>query len=161
MNATKSQPGMKWDTVLAGVEHLKPLAGLLDAYRVSCGLPTNLPAAEHFLFERLINHESFIYLAWHEETRTAAGFVQLYPGFSSLLLQPVWTMSNVYVQPEFRRQGVARHVVQAALAMVRERGDWGVELGVQPDQQAAQAFCQALGFEPDERFLRYIKPLSH
>lgn len=145
--------------MLAEVAHLKPLSELFDAYRVVCGHSANRPAAEHFLFERLINHESVIYLAWDENRGRAAGFLMLYPGFSSLEMQPVWFMNDLFVHPDYQRKGIARALVQEALSLVRERGDWGLVIMVAPGQEAARELCDRMGFHRDDRFSHYVAPI--
>ena len=43
-----------------------------------------------------------------------AGFVLLYPGFDSVELGSVWTLHDLYVKPETRRQGIGRLLMNKA-----------------------------------------------
>lgn len=140
---------------LGEVQDLDALAILFDQYRTACGQSPDWPAARHFLFERIINHESVIYLAEDTQKKQVVGFLQLYMTFSSLAMQPVWRLSDLYVHPDARRQGLARALVHKAINLVRERGDKGLILELGPDHQAAQALFKGLGFQPDSQTTRY------
>jgi ribosomal protein S18 acetylase RimI-like enzyme len=142
--------------VLGEVDHLPMLADLMDQYRQFYGQPSNRPAAEQFLFERLINHESVIYLALDTESNQAAGFMQLYPTFSSVSLQPVWILNDLFVMPNYRRCGIARALIQQAVELVQTRGDKGLTLETAPDNRSAQALYEAMGFQQDTSSLHYI-----
>jgi len=141
--------------VLGEVEHLGALADLMDQYRQFYGQPSNRPAAEQFLFERMINHESVIYLAQDASSAQVIGFLQLYPSFSSVSLMPVWILNDLYVSPAARRQGVARALIRAAIGLVHERGDKGLTLETMPDNLSAQALYESLGFQRDAHSLYY------
>lgn len=148
------------EIVPAGVEHLAALSGLMDAYRQFYGQPGNRPAAEQFLFERLINHESVIFMALDATSQNAAGFVQLYPTFSSVSLQPVWILNDLFVMPDYRRQGIGRALVQQAIDLVRARGDKGLTLQTAPDNVSAQLLYQSLGFQQDTEYLTFVNWFS-
>ncbi len=140
---------------LAGVPNLDEAAALFDAYRVARGEVSNLPVARHFLFERMINHESLIYLAHDSKTQQAIGFLQLYPGFSSLAMQAQWLLSDLYVVPEVRRQGIARLLVQEAMSLVRERQDWGFILDLPSNNEPAKKLFESLHFIIDPASNRF------
>lgn len=59
----------------------------------------------------------------------------------------VATISEFYVLPEFRRQGVGSGAVEAILADHRERGTYEVEAGILRDNFLARAFWARMGFE--------------
>lgn len=52
----------------------------------------------------------------------------------------------VTVRPEVRRQGIGRSLVDAGLAIERERGRPNLLIGVLPGDDAGQAFLRATGF---------------
>jgi ribosomal protein S18 acetylase RimI-like enzyme len=141
--------------LLGTVEHLPMLGELLDQYRVFYGQPSDRPAAEHFLFERLINHESLIYLALDQSKEQAAGFIQLYPTFSSVSLMPEWLLSDLYVHPAYRRQGIATALLGEAMQMVKQREDKGLRLEMLPENIPAQKLYESLGFVKNTQWLQY------
>lgn len=142
--------------MIADVEHLDAAAELFDQYRQFYKQASNLPAARHFLFERTINKESIIYLAWDEETKSAVGFLQLYPGFSSVTMEPLWILNDLYVLSTHRQKGVARKLIQAAMSLVQNREDKGLSLSTATDNVSAQRLYEALGFERDQEFWHYF-----
>jgi ribosomal protein S18 acetylase RimI-like enzyme len=144
------------EIVLAEVEHLDAVAMLLDRYRMFRGQVSNLPAVRHFLFERMLNHESVIFLAQDKISGQAFGFLQLFPTFSSLALDAVWILSELFVMPEVRGQGVASKLTLEAIDLVRKRQDRGLLLEIPPDNQEARELFESLGFAPDEAALHYV-----
>lgn len=57
-----------------------------------------------------------------------------------------WIISNVAVLPAFRRQGIARAMVEAAVQHARVRGGGRVLLQVRTDNDGAKALYEQLGF---------------
>ena len=78
---------------------------LFDAYRVFYKQPSNPEAAKNFLAHRLSNNESVIFLAFSNEK--AVGFTQLYPTFSSVSLERMFVLNDLFVLPDYRKNGVA------------------------------------------------------
>jgi len=67
-------------------------------------------------------------------------------------------ISDVYVAPELRRQGVARRMMQRAEAWLREQGAASVDLNVAAVNDGAIAFYRRLGYETQR--LNMKKPLG-
>ncbi|WP_328470081.1 GNAT family N-acetyltransferase [Actinoplanes sp. NBC_00393] len=126
-------------------------AGYLDFYQ----RPAPQERVLAFLRERLDRGESVLLLA-----RTAggepAGFVNVYPTFSSLSMAPVWTLNDLFVASTARRTGAGRALVRACVAEARAAGAVGVQLQTAPDNHAAQALYRAEGFEPDTFAAYYL-----
>lgn len=148
------------EIILAEVDHLADLAELMDQYRLFYGQASNRPAAEQFLFERIINHDSVIYLARDVKTRQAVGFVQLYPSFSSVSLQPVWILNDLYVLTDYRRLGIGRALIQQAVNLARARGDKGLTLQTMPENLPAQALYKSMGFVEDTKSIYFVNWFS-
>src|SRR5208283_2086625 len=88
------------------------VAPLFDAYRQFYGKPPDLEAARRFLFARLSKDESVLFIA-RLEGKTA-GFVNLYPVFSSINLTRQWILNDLFVAPEARKLGVGRALTERA-----------------------------------------------
>ncbi len=58
----------------------------------------------------------------------------------------VWSITNVAVHPAYRRRGIARTLMVAALDAVRQRGGGPVTLEVRADNAAAYSLYQSMGF---------------
>lgn len=143
--------------IRADLEHLDRLAPLFDAYRVFYEQPSDPAAARAYLWERLRNLESVIFLALERDQ--ALGFTQLYPSFSSVSLEPVWIVYDLYVVPQARRQGVGRALMERARTFARESGAKALLLETAVDNLAAQALYESLGYVRDTGFYHYELPL--
>ncbi len=80
------------------------LAPLFDAYRQFYRRPSDLELARQFLFARLRNDQSIVFLAVRQDD-SAVGFAQLFPSVSSASVARIIILNDLYVQPDVRRQG--------------------------------------------------------
>jgi ribosomal protein S18 acetylase RimI-like enzyme len=131
----------------AGPADLDSLAGLFDAYRQFYGQPSDLARARQWLRERLRFGESVVLVARRDGA--LAGFVQLYPMFSSVRTAKTWVLNDLYVDAGARRQGVARTLLDAAAAFARADGAAGIALETAHDNAAARALYRAAGWRED------------
>ena len=132
--------------VKAHIEHLELIVPLFDAYRVFYRKPSNKKAAKQFLFERLKNKESIIFLALVDNE--AVGFTQLYPSFSSVSMQPIYILNDLYVSTTYRKQGVGVALLNKAKQLCKEQNYIG--LGLQTETtNSAQHLYESLGWEKD------------
>lgn len=133
------------------------VAPLFDAYRQFYGAEPNLPAACSFLAERLARNESIVLLASLEPNEgsdsAVAGFVQLYPSFSSLALGRSIVLNDLFVAAAYRRRGVARRLIREAVAYAQRVGAVRIELTTQRTNQHALWLYQTHGFLPDTEFV--------
>ena len=90
----------------AGPADLDALALLFDAYRQFYGQPSDVPRARDWLRSRLRVGESVVLLA--KRDGAIAGFVQLYPMFSSVRTAKTWILNDLYVDAGARRAPPAR-----------------------------------------------------
>ena len=132
----------------AGPADLDALAALFDAYRQFYGQPSDLTRARQWLRERLRFGESVVLVA--KRGGAAAGFVQLYPMFSSVRTAKTWILNDLYVDAGSRRGGVARSLLDAAASFAREDGAAGVSLETTLDNAAARALYRAVGWNEDQ-----------
>jgi len=145
----------------ASASDLELIIPLFDMYRTFYGQPSAPDAARQFLGERLRRDESFIFLAL--VASRPAGFVQLYPTFSSVTMKRDWVLNDLFVHPDHRRRGVGRALMLAAEEFARThsvgvpQGVKGIELVTENINAAAQSLYQSLGWFRDEKFLTYKK----
>lgn len=71
-----------------------------------------------------------------------------------------WMIANVAVYPEFRRRGIARQLMQAALAYIAPRGRFAV-LQVDAPNTAARHLYETLGFRTQRIFTRWRRAAYH
>jgi len=120
------------------------VAILFDAYRVFYKQSSNLQAAFDFLEQRVDKNESTIFVATIQGE--AVGFVQLYPVFSSVSLQPAWLLNDLYVAEHARRQGVAEALLQQAKQFAIETKAAFVLLQTSEDNYKAQSVYEKNGW---------------
>lgn len=134
------------------------IAPLFDAYRQFYQAPSDIEASHQFIFERLTNHESVIFLA--VEGEGALGFVQLYPLFASVALQSLWLLNDLFVDPAVRKRGVAEALMKHAEQFAYEMGSRGLFLRTARDNYPAQQLYEKCGWVRDEKFYRYDRILQ-
>jgi GNAT superfamily N-acetyltransferase len=134
------------------------LAVLFDEYRRFYGRPSEPEAAGRFLRRRLERGESVILIA--DLAGRPAGFAQLYPSFDSIELDKILILHDLFVEPDARRRGVARGLLEAVRQYGETVGACGVGLATAIDNYGAQALYEQLGYVRDERFLHYFLTLS-
>ena len=92
------------NVTLADSSSIPKLANLFNQYRIFYGEKTDLKAATDFLKSRFKNEDSVILIA-HKNSQMG-GFIQLYPSFSSVGMQKIWILNDLFVDTDFRRQNV-------------------------------------------------------
>lgn len=137
----------------ADLSDLESLAELFDMYRQFYEQVSHLEAARLFLRERLIRGESVIFTSEHQDR--PVGFAQLYPSFSSVSMQRLWILNDLFVHPDHRGQGAARSLLHACCEFARESGAKGLSLRTAKDNSAAQKLYEASGWKLDSKFLTY------
>ena len=142
---------------VADLDALVPLfAGYLQFYQV----PRSATEIHAFLLERLQRGDAQLFIA-RDEHGMAQGFTQLYPLQSSLALAPAWLLSDLFVLPSARRQGVGEALMNAARAYAEASGACGLQLETAKTNLAGQALYERLGYVRDELYLTYWLSLAN
>lgn len=143
----------------AGPDDLELLAPLFERYRFFYTRREDAQASRAFIGERLQRGDSAVWLA-RLDGRDGAGFVQLYPTFSSVRAARVWVLNDLYVEADARRRGVARALLDAAAGFARADGAVRLELETDHDNRQAQALYDEAGWQRYDGTQRYHLPLS-
>ncbi len=130
------------------------VAPLFDAYRQFYGLAPDLDLSRHYLAGRLESGESVVLVA-EAPGGAALGFVQMYPTYSSLRAARVFVLYDLFVAPQARRHGVARRLMESAMAEARTCGAVALTLQTARTNAAAQRLYESLGWKRDEEFVEY------
>ena len=139
---------------LATAADVDRVAPLFDAYRQFYGLPPGLSLCRQYLAERLGRDESVVLLA-ADHDGAAVGFVQMYPGFSSLSAARTYQLHDLFVDPAARQQGVGRRLMEAAADEARRRGAVSLALSTAKTNHPAQRLYESLGWVRDTEFYEY------
>ncbi len=143
--------------VAADIEALVPLfAGYLEFYQV----PRPAEQVQAFLLQRIQCGDAQLFIA-RDEQGVAQGFTQLYPLHSSLALASSWLLSDLFVAPSARRQGVGEALMNAARAHAEASGACGLQLETAKTNLAGQALYERLGYVRDEVYLTYWLSLAN
>jgi ribosomal protein S18 acetylase RimI-like enzyme len=148
--------GLNMRTITATIDDLELIVPLFDAYRVFYGKPSDQAAARAFLQERFLLREGVIFLAI--EDKSVLGFTQLYPSFSSVSMQRMWILNDLFVIPEARGQRVGEQLIERALQHARDSKAKGVMLETAHSNTSGQKLYERLGFEREDlEFRTYFK----
>jgi len=139
--------------VHATTKHVDEIAPLFDEYRCWYGEESNPDAARRFLSERLAASESEVFFVCSENRPIA--FVQLYPLYSSIDLEPIWILNDLYVIEAARRQGTATLLLDVAAEFAKGTGATRLELVTQSANEVAKALYESLGWVQDNQFIQY------
>ena len=132
----------------AGPQDLDALAALFDAYRGFYGQPSDVPRARDWLRTRMRVGESVVLVA--ERGGETVGFTQLYPMYSSVRTARTWILNDLFVSEAARRGGVARALLDAAVAFAKADGAAGISLETTRGNAAARALYRAAGWSEDD-----------
>lgn len=137
----------------ASIDDLNQLAVLFDEYRQFYGTSPDLNQSFKFLKQRFENKESVIFVHLKDEILT--GFVLLYLGFSSIACSRYYILDDVYVTPAYRRQGVAKQLIDTAILFARHKQALRISLETQKTNIESRRLYEAMGFMQDNQFLTY------
>ncbi len=138
----------------ASPRDLEEIAALFDAYRVFYHQASDVAAARAFLVERFKRRDSVVLLARHHGV--AVGFVQLYPSLSSVSMQRIWILNDLYVAPGGRRVGAGRRLMDRARDVASASGAIRLELTTERSNTIAQALYRSCGYVRDDVFDKFI-----
>jgi ribosomal protein S18 acetylase RimI-like enzyme len=133
--------------------------GLFDKYRMFYRQPADPALAQTYIKERLDKNESVIFVAIiPDQGDIPVGFTQLYPNYSSVRASKNWILNDLYVDNNYRKQGIGQLLIKAAMEFAKKDGATYVELSTSIDNFTAQSLYEAIGFEkqePDKDFFSY------
>ncbi len=123
---------------LATTSDLKLLSPLFDGYRIFYKQESDLEAATAFLAERLKNIDSVIFV--YEEGGELIGFTQLYPIFSSVTMERMDILNDLFVSPDHRGRGVGKALLDHAKAYAKMHRLKGLQLCTGYDNPAQHLY---------------------
>jgi len=137
----------------ATINDLDSLTELFDFYRSFYKQASDLEGAKEFLKERLTKNESVIFIAY--EDGKPVGFTQLFPSFSSVSMQKSFVLNDLYVKETARRKGVAKELINRAIALAKETKSKGILLETGKENVNAQKLYEMIGFTKESNYYYY------
>ena len=74
------------------------------------------------------------------------GFTQLYPTFSSVNVSKNWILNDLYVEINYRKQGIGEGLIKAAIEFAKKDGASFLELSTAINNITAQKLYEDIGF---------------
>ena len=148
-----------FQTRIASTKDIEAVALLFDAYRQFYQQSSDLPLATKFIRDRISKEESVIILAENAD-HEALGFCQMYPSFCSVDAVAIYTLYDLFVQPEARRTGAGKALLLAAEKHAARHGVARMDLTTAKTNHAGQALYQSLGWVQDALFFSYSKQIQ-
>jgi GNAT superfamily N-acetyltransferase len=141
----------------AALEDINAVLPLFESYRAFYGEASRTAAARTFLRDRWILGESKLIVA--ETAGEIVGFTQLFPSFSSVTLQRLWILNDLFVTEHARGQGIGRQLLQAAahFGQTTLAKQLFIEGGVANTK--ARRLYEDFGFVPNHDYMYYHLPL--
>lgn len=112
-----------------------------------------MAAAEEFLLDRFDKSDSEIFMAYTDDG-TAIGFTQLYPSFSSVAMQRVYILNDLFVHPDHRGLGVGEALMNYAKEFAKAQKARGLTLETAVDNPARKLY-ERLGWTKDSEVFHY------
>lgn len=144
--------------VQASEATLPTAAKLFDLYRQFYLQPEDLSAATAFISARLVNQDAVIYLAL-DDNNQGMGFTQLFPGFSSVAMRPIYILNDLFVHQDQRKKGVARALMNIARAFAEKNNAHAIKLATAIDNHQAKGLYEQLGYQNIKGFDYYTLSL--
>lgn len=130
----------------AQLKDLDALVNLFNGYRIFYKQDSNPGAVKRFLTQRLMQNDSIIYIAYIDDQ--AVGFTQLYPLFSSVAMKAIYMLNDLYVDGNYRSQGVGEALINRAKHLCQSENNKGLAIQTAFDNPA-QHLYERLGFVRD------------
>jgi GNAT superfamily N-acetyltransferase len=122
------------------------LVALFDRYRVHYGQAADPDRSRDWLAAATTTGPMRAFLA--RVDGTAAGLCLVVACPASLTLGEFWMVRDLYVEPRWRRTGVARGLLDAVSAAALERGALRLSLQTEEDNADALRLYERYGFGP-------------
>ncbi|TGM23614.1 GNAT family N-acetyltransferase [Leptospira selangorensis] len=140
----------------ANYNDISKLAELFDLYRQFYNQKSDLTGAIQYLKDRMEHGQSIIFVAEELSTGNLVGFTQLYPVFSSISMQRSYLLNDLYVKKEYRKNGIAKLLIQEAKSFTKAFQGKGLELSTSMHNTNAQSLYEKEGFLKETEFLTYF-----
>lgn len=124
------------------------VVGLFNQYRVFYKQFSDMGMTKAFIDARLENNESIIFVAIDENK--PVGFTQLYPKYSSVKLIKNWILNDLFVDIDYRKQGIGEGLIKVAMDFAKKQGSTFIQLETAVDNFIAQSLYESIGFKKQE-----------
>ncbi|WP_065257337.1 GNAT family N-acetyltransferase [Pseudomonas bananamidigenes] len=142
----------------ASLDDAEAIAQLLDKYRQFYGESSDLARSLEFIKQRFFLGESVIVVA--EFNHEIIGFTQLYPSFSSVTLERLWILNDLYVEASKRKKGAGLALLNAAKTFAQSTNAKQLFIEGADDNPRARDLYTRFGFIENTAYHYYHLPLK-
>ena len=139
--------------IKATIENLEQLLPLFEAYRKFYKQSSNIEVARDFLSNRFNKMDSIVFMAFNNE-KEAIGFTQLYPTFSSVSMEQIYILNDLFVVSNSRGNKIGEKLLDHAKQFVINNNCKGLTLETDINNPA-QKLYERLGWKKDTDVLHY------
>lgn len=136
------------EVIRATASDIPLLLPLFDRYRSFYEQVSDLKACEEYLRARFLREEAAIFMAVEVQNGevVALGFSMMYISFSTIGLKKFWSLHDLYVEEEYRKQGIAKMLINKCKELAMENYPIGVVIESRISNQSAQHLFDSVGF---------------
>lgn len=140
----------------ATTQDLDQLTALFDQYAVFYKNPSNYEKHYAYLKERLENNEATIFVASDEKNEERLiGFALIYVTFSSLALNKILILNDLFVDSSARKKGIGEKLILATVQFAKELGANDIRLRTAKNNTVAQGLYHKMGFVREDFLYSY------
>ncbi|PKB17829.1 GNAT family N-acetyltransferase [Flavobacterium sp. 5] len=145
----------------ANIQDLDQLTNLFDQYVVFYKNSSNYEKHHTYLKERLENNEAVIFVACDDENPDKIiGFALIYVTFSSLALNKILILNDLFVDPLARKKGIGEKLISQTEAFAKELGAHTIRLRTAKSNNIAQKLYHKMGFVREDYLYSYDLTVS-
>jgi ribosomal protein S18 acetylase RimI-like enzyme len=136
------------EVIRATLSDLSLLLPLFERYRQFYEQLSDWGSCEQYLRARMEREEVAIFLAVEVQNNgvVALGFSIMYVSFSTIGLKKFWSLHDLYVEEEYRKQGIAKMLINKCKELAAENNPIGVVIESRISNQSAQHLFDSVGF---------------
>jgi ribosomal protein S18 acetylase RimI-like enzyme len=140
----------------ATLQDLDQVTNLFDQYVVFYKNPSNFEKHKAYLKERLENNEAIVFLAFDDDNNEKAiGFALIYVTFSSLALNKIVILNDLFVDSGVRKNGIGEQLIKETIKFAKELGSNTIRLRTAKNNVVAQGLYHKMGFIREEMLYSY------
>ncbi len=144
------------EIITATTADLDLLTPMFGAYRQCYEQISDVAEERQFLHDRITKDQSVILVA--KVDGVGAGFIVLFPSYSSVSMKKIYIFTDLYVDPAYRKQGIAKELMNEAIKFASKTSSTGLVIETRISNQSASKLFYDVGFQKDgDRMYYYLE----
>lgn len=139
----------------ASINDLERVSDLFNQYRMFYGKENDINGAKVFIKERIENEESIIFVI--ECENVIAGFVQIYPTFSSVSMKKAFILNDLFIDKDYRRNNLGEALISEVFKYAVSEDAKYVTLETSINNINAQKLYEKMKMSIDNSVFHYSK----